>query len=133
MRRAMLACSALIAGCAVGPDFRRPGAPAVDGYTPEPLATESVAAQMPGGAAQRFVRDMDVPGQWWTLYRSPALNSLVEQALKANPTLQSAQAALRAAEENYLATRGALFDNVAAVRELEDHFEDLALEGRRGV
>jgi NodT family efflux transporter outer membrane factor (OMF) lipoprotein len=114
MRCAVLACSVLIAGCAVGPDFRRPSPPAVDGYTPEPLAAESVAAETAGGAAQRFVRELDVPGQWWTLYRSPALNSLVEQALKANPTIQSAQAALRVAEENYLASRGALFPSADA-------------------
>src|SRR5581483_8913179 len=63
---------------------------------------------------QRFVRDLDIPGQWWTLYRSPALNSLVAQALRANPTLQSAQAALRVAEENHLASRGALFPSADA-------------------
>jgi NodT family efflux transporter outer membrane factor (OMF) lipoprotein len=114
MRCAALACSVLIAGCAVGPDFRRPSPPPVERYTPEPLSTESVAAQIPGGAMQRFVRDLDIPGQWWTLYRSPALNSLVAQALRANPTLQSAQAALRVAEENYLATRGALFPSADA-------------------
>ncbi|HZS66535.1 MAG TPA: efflux transporter outer membrane subunit [Burkholderiales bacterium] len=114
MRCAALACSVLIAGCAVGPDFRRPSPPPVERYTPEPLATESVAAQIPGGAMQRFVRDLDIPGQWWTLYRSPALNSLVAQALRANPTLQSAQAALRVAEENHLASRGALFPSADA-------------------
>src|SRR5262249_51418994 len=114
MRRAAFVCSLLIASCAVGPDFHRPSPPPVDGYTPEPLAAESVAAPVPGGAAQRFVHDMDIPAQWWTLYRSPALNSLVEQALRANPTLQSAQAALRVAEENYLASRGAFFPSVDA-------------------
>ena len=114
MRGALLACSVLVASCAVGPDFRRPDPPPVQGYTPEPLATETVAAQTPGGAAQRFVRTMDVPGEWWTLFRSPALNSLVEQSLKANPTIQSAQAALRVAEENYLASRGAFFPSADA-------------------
>lgn len=114
MRRAVLACCVLAAGCAVGPNFRRPSPPPVERYTPEPLAAETVGAQTAGGAAQRFARDMDIPGQWWTLFRSPALNSLVEQALKANPTLQSAQAALRVAQENYLASRGAFFPSVEA-------------------
>src|SRR5581483_1917953 len=114
MRCAALACSVLIAGCAVGPDFRRPSPPPVERYTPEPLAAESVAAPTPGGAMQRFVRDMDMPGQWWTLFRSPALNSLVAQSLGANPTIQSAQAALRVAQENYLASRGALFPSADA-------------------
>ena len=114
MRCTLIACCLLAAGCAVGPDFRRPSPPPVQRYTPEPLAPETPAAQTPGGAAQRFLRDMDVPGQWWTLFRSPALNSLVEQSLKANPTLRSAHAALRVAEENYLASRGALFPSADA-------------------
>jgi NodT family efflux transporter outer membrane factor (OMF) lipoprotein len=63
---------------------------------------------------QHFVRDLDIPGQWWTLFRSPELDSLVQQALEANPGLQAAQAALRVAQENYLAQRGALFPTVDA-------------------
>ncbi|HEV3418200.1 MAG TPA: hypothetical protein VG056_15350, partial [Pirellulales bacterium] len=39
----------------------------------------------------------------------------------------------RSVSNEIAATRGALFDNLAAVRELEDLFEDLALQGRRGV
>ena len=104
----------LLAGCAAGPDFHRPDPPAVDRYTPEPLATESVAAETTGGAAQRFVTGMDIPAQWWTLFGSAALDSLVQQALKNNPNLQSAQAALRVAEENYLASRGAYFPALQA-------------------
>jgi NodT family efflux transporter outer membrane factor (OMF) lipoprotein len=113
----MSRCAALcliLAGCAVGPDFQRPAPPSVERYTPEPLAGESAAAQTPGGAMQRFVQDMDIPGQWWTLFRSPELNSLVERSLTANPGLQAAQAALRVAQENYLAQRGALFPTVDA-------------------
>src|SRR5262249_49283977 len=44
----------LVAGCAVGPDFRRPAAPEVTGYTPEALPSETVSARVGGGAAQRF-------------------------------------------------------------------------------
>ena len=112
MRPALLLL--LLAGCAVGPDFHKPAAPPVDRYTPEPLPAESVAAETTGGAMQRFVADLDIPAQWWTLFGSPPLNSLVEQALKNNPNLQAAQAALRVAEENYLAQRGAYFPSVQA-------------------
>ncbi len=109
MRRFLILPVIVLAGCAVGPDFRRPDAPAVEGYTREPLPELTVGAAVPGGEAQRFVNGLDLPAQWWTLFRSEALNSLVEQALKANPGLQAAQAALRVAEETYLAQRGALF------------------------
>jgi hypothetical protein len=46
------------------------------------------------------VQGLDIPGQWWTLFHSEALNSLIEQALKNNPTLPAAQAALSQAWEN---------------------------------
>lgn len=109
MRLSALLLSLALCGCAAGPDFHRPAAPSADRYTPEPLAPESVAADTPGGAMQRFVAGGDIPAQWWELFRSPALNSLVEQSLKANPNVQAAQASLRVAEETYLAQRGALF------------------------
>lgn len=99
---------ALLGGCAVGPDFHKPAPPAAAGYTATPLPARTTGADAPGGAAQRFVQGLDVSGRWWTLYRSPALDALVEQALKANPDLQAAQAALRGAREAYYAQRGAL-------------------------
>ena len=80
----------LLANCAVGPDFQRPSAPETAGYTREPLAAQTVAADVAGGAAQRLVEGLDIPGQWWTLFRSPPLNALIEQSLKANPNLEAA-------------------------------------------
>ncbi len=104
----------LLAGCAVGPDFMPLPTPDVNGYTPEPLQTRTASANTRGGEAQRFVRDRDLPGQWWTLFHSKALNSLIEKALAANPDLQAAQAALRVARENVYAQQGALFPAVDA-------------------
>jgi len=57
---------------------------------------------------------MDIPGQWWTLFRSQPLNDLIEQALKANPDIEAAQAALRGAWENVYAQQGAFFPSVEA-------------------
>jgi NodT family efflux transporter outer membrane factor (OMF) lipoprotein len=108
-----LVVAVLLTGCAVGPDFAPPSAPGVDGYTPEPLTTATVSAATTGGAPQHFVRDLDLPGQWWTLFHSTALNNLVEKALAANPDLQAAQAALTVAKENVYAQQGALFPTVA--------------------
>ena len=101
-------------GCAVGPDFEQPAAPDVTGYTPQPLAEQTSSADVKGGEAQRFVQGLDIPGQWWTLFRSEALNSLVEQALKNNPTLPAAEAALRQAWENVYAQQGAFFPTITA-------------------
>lgn len=48
------------------------------------------------------------------MFGSSALNELVEAALKANPDLQTAEAALRVAQENLAATRGGFFPSVDA-------------------
>ena len=107
-----LACAAMVAGCAVGPDFKQPAAPTVQGYLPESLPQQTGSAPGQGGDAQRFVESMDVPAQWWTVFQSSDLNALVEQAFRSNPTVQSARAALREANENYYAQRGALLPAV---------------------
>ncbi len=109
-----LVALALLAGCTVGPDFEPPAAPEVKGYTPQPLPAETASAEVKDGAAQRFVAGLDIPGQWWTLFHSPALSALIAQALKANPDLQAAQAALRIAEENAAAQQGYFYPTVAA-------------------
>jgi NodT family efflux transporter outer membrane factor (OMF) lipoprotein len=98
-----------LAGCAVGPDFEQPAAPDVSGYTAQPLPQQTASADVKGGEAERFVQDLDIPGQWWILFHSEALNRLVEEALKRNPTLPAAEAALRQAWEEVYAEQGAFF------------------------
>jgi NodT family efflux transporter outer membrane factor (OMF) lipoprotein len=98
-----------LSACAVGPNFHTPAAPNVSAYTPAPLPAATPSAPVPGGASQKIVAGMDVAGDWQTLFQSPALTALVAQAVKANPDLAAAKAALRAAHETYLAQRGALF------------------------
>jgi NodT family efflux transporter outer membrane factor (OMF) lipoprotein len=111
--RAAAAVILLLAGCAVGPNFKRPAPPAVSGYTQEPQPTQTASANIPGGEAQRFVRGLDIPGQWWTLFHSTALNSIIEGALKANPSLEAAQATLSEAEAQLHAGEGALLPTVS--------------------
>ena len=110
----LVAAAFLLASCEVGPDFRRPAPPAVTGYTPEPMSGRTGSAAVAGGESQRFVQSLDIPGQWWTLFRSPALNALVEQAIAANPSLPAARAALRQARENVYAERGSLYPTISA-------------------
>ncbi len=114
MNRLIIIVCILLAGCAVGPDFQRPTAPDVDRYTEQPLPAQTASVEVKGGEAQRFVQDMDIPGQWWTLFHSKPLNDLIEQALKANPDLEAAQAALRGAWENVYAQQGAFFPSIDA-------------------
>ena len=114
MRQAFfLALSALLAGCAVGPDFVTPAPPDVAGYTKEPLPAQAAVPEVADGGAQRFVAGLDIPGQWWTLYRSPQLNTLIERALKNNPDLQAGQAALRVAVETVAAQQGGYYPSLS--------------------
>ncbi len=101
------ALGAIVGGCVVGPDFKRPPAPAVSAYTPAPVAGTAATPNVPGGEAQRLLAGADIPGDWWTLFHSAALSALVEQALANNNDLKAAQAALGVARENVLAQRGA--------------------------
>jgi NodT family efflux transporter outer membrane factor (OMF) lipoprotein len=123
------------AGCMVGPNFKPPAAPANAGYSPpeapRPAATSS--APITGGEAQRFVDGLDIPGQWWTLFRSPDLNALIERALKQNPTLEAAQAALRQANESVAAQRGALFPSLSGTFESQRNRATLAEFGLPGT
>jgi NodT family efflux transporter outer membrane factor (OMF) lipoprotein len=103
----------LIAGCAVGPNFKRPAPPSVSGYTPTPISTTTSTRSVTGGEAQRLVEGRDLTGEWWTLFHSKPLNDLIERSLKANPDLKAAQAALLVARENVRAQRGAYYPSVS--------------------
>lgn len=107
-----LALAGSLCGCVVGPDFAGPAAP--EGADYGPLAGQTASAPIQQGEAQRFVQDMDMPGQWWAAFQSQPLNDLIEKALKANPTITAAQATLRAAHENVLAQQGAAYPTVTA-------------------
>jgi NodT family efflux transporter outer membrane factor (OMF) lipoprotein len=102
----------LIAGCAVGPNFKRPAAPEVSNYTATPLSTTSSTGGVSGGEAQHFSEKIDIPGEWWRLFRSRPLNDLIERSLDASPDIKAAQAALRVARENVLAQKGAFYPSI---------------------
>jgi NodT family efflux transporter outer membrane factor (OMF) lipoprotein len=109
-RSAILAAAACasLAGCMVGPNFRSPDAPTTGRYTESPMPESTVSSPSKGGELQRFVPGGDIPAQWWTLFQSEALDSLVRDSLANSPTLAAALATLRQARENYIAERGAL-------------------------
>jgi NodT family efflux transporter outer membrane factor (OMF) lipoprotein len=104
------AAAAALGGCALGPDFQPPPGPASGSgqYTPAPLPAQTASAPGVGGAAQRFAWGEDIPAQWWSVFRSPALDQLIRAALAQNPTMAAAEATLRQAQENYNAQAGGL-------------------------
>ena len=103
-----------LAACAVGPDFAPPPAPPASGYTPEKTLAPTDSAPVAGGAAQGFVAGRDIPGEWWKVFHSKEIDVLIAEALRANPNLQAAQAALWQAKETLYAQAGTMLPSFDA-------------------
>lgn len=92
-----LAASALLllAGCAAGPDYQRPALTLPNRYTADDQQL-----------AVRLQTQQQIRQNWWNVFGSPELDGLIEQAWQHNASIASAQANLRAAQENVAAQRG---------------------------
>jgi NodT family efflux transporter outer membrane factor (OMF) lipoprotein len=107
--RGTLLMYAVLSGCTVGPNFRRPTPPAADGY---------VASASPDGqpatndGVQRAVLGQQIVGDWWSLFRSDAIDAVVAQAVEHNRTLEESTATLRQARDLALASEGARYPQV---------------------
>jgi NodT family efflux transporter outer membrane factor (OMF) lipoprotein len=108
-----LPAAMILASCAVGPNFKKPGGPDVTAYTSAPLSTTVIATNVTGGHAQRFTEGADIAGDWWTLFHSKALNELIGRAMTHNPNIKAAQAALLVAQENTKVQRGGFWPAIA--------------------
>ena len=108
----LFASAGLLAGCAAGPEYVRPALPTVAKYATLPATTESVSA--PTGAAQHFSNTAAVRTDWWSLFSSPELNDLIRKAFAASPTVEAANAALAAAQENVYAQKGFFYPTLQA-------------------
>jgi NodT family efflux transporter outer membrane factor (OMF) lipoprotein len=105
-----LIAMAVITGCAVGPNFHRPAPPQTDRYTAQPLPEPDPQADV----MQHFVPGPDPDASWWKGFGSSEIDTLVDQALHANPTISAAEATLRQSLENAAAQRGAYFPTAQA-------------------
>ena len=107
MRMGLALAAWTLAGCTTGPDFQPPAAPVQDSLGAVADGTRTAAWPGPGGAAQRFAADFDIPAQWWELFRSEVLAARVREALTNSPSLAQAMARLRQAREEFNAQSGA--------------------------
>ena len=97
-----------LSSCAVGPNFRSPDMATPDHYTAAPLPAQTVGTPSKNVTAQRFAFAKDLPGEWWTLFRSPELDKMIKQGITDSPTLAAAQGALRKSEEDLRAVSGSI-------------------------
>jgi NodT family efflux transporter outer membrane factor (OMF) lipoprotein len=101
-----------LTGCAAGTRFHEPKLPKGATYI---LPSPSPRPFIPGGATrddQKLDFGGNLPGQWWQLFRSPELSALVRAALKQNPGLKSAQAALNQSQELFFASESNLLPKI---------------------
>ncbi len=112
-RHALVIPACLVLGlsaCTVGPNFTPPAAPETSRYTASPTPTTIRSVQQQGDQAIQISRN--ISATWWKLYRAPALNEVVVQAIAGNPSLVAARATLAQARENVTATAGGLYPQV---------------------
>jgi multidrug efflux system outer membrane protein len=85
----------LLAGCAVGPDYSRPA-------TDLPVAWRIDYPEAEGVAN----------GRWWEQYGDPELNTLIEEALRANPDVRAAAARVEQFIGALTSTRAQFFPQI---------------------
>lgn len=124
---------AVLAGCAVGPDFERPAPPGVAGYTRAPLPAHTASAATPLGQAQRFGATSEVDAQWWRGLGAARLDAWIAQAFEASPTLASVAATLRQAQAIETARTGSTrCPRVDAVAGAQRQRMNPSLQGQSG-
>lgn len=98
---------AVLCGCAVGPDYKRPAAPTVKRYTAVDMPTELAGGK--NEPVQQLVTGKIISQRWWQLYRSPQLDRVLTQAIANSPDLAAAKATLAQAQEALLQSQGAYY------------------------
>jgi NodT family efflux transporter outer membrane factor (OMF) lipoprotein len=99
--------------CTVGPNYKRPSAPAPPAFKEQPPVNfkEAEAA----GWKQSQPGDAFEKGKWWEIYNDPALNALEEQVSISNQNVLQAEAQYREAKAAVREARSALFPTVTTV------------------
>lgn len=99
----LLGLTAVLAGCKVGPEFKRPDPPTTERYTSRTLQLES------SGLDQQIRTGAALDREWWHLFQSDEIDAVVERALQDNRSLVAANATLAQANELANAQAGSLY------------------------
>ena len=94
-----------LGSCTLGPNFKPPSGPAESALTPDHAAEK-------GAGDQHFAIGQKIAADWWTLFRSDALNSTLETAIAGSRTIVAARATLAAAQESVIQTEGGLYPQI---------------------
>ena len=116
----LLMGTAMLAACATSPN-------AVERYTTDRDALFATAPDAPAEWTARGVAGAAPQGNWLDQFNDPMMNSLVAEALAANPTLESRAASLRASAALTRAARGARWPALSASASLGGTSSNVAL------
>jgi NodT family efflux transporter outer membrane factor (OMF) lipoprotein len=97
-------------GCVVGPNYKRPSAPAPAAFKESPPSDFKEAEAQ--GWKQAQPGDAYMKGKWWEVYQDPALNALEEQIAISNQNVQQFEAQYRQAKAAVRVARAGLFPTV---------------------
>ncbi len=107
--RIALSCAPLLSfSCRVGPNFRPPQTDVPPAWTGEAPATPTARAEQPPAGAPADLTD------WWRQFGDARLTSLIEEALRVNYDIQTAEARLREARALRGVAAGALWPPLSA-------------------
>lgn len=84
------AAALLLAGCMVGPQYKRPAAITTPSFKEAPSVETASDGWKPGQPS-----DQKLKGNWWSMYQDPQLDALEAQVDTANQTLKAAEANFR--------------------------------------
>ena len=106
-----LLVSAGLVACVVGPDFVSPSAPQNVAYSKNGLPKETLTAD---GRSQSLLSVTISDSRWWEMFKADSLNTIVDEALKQNASLQASEANLRQSQDLLRAGYGIFFPQVSA-------------------
>ena len=102
----VMTTAALLAACAVGPDYRRPDVAAPGAFKEAPQVDAGWFPAAPADALDR--------GAWWQLFNDAELNALMPQVEVSNQNVAAAVAAYAQAQALVREQRAALFPTISA-------------------
>ncbi len=115
-RLVAVAMATALTACATGPDFTRPDAPGTTRYKGDaplsPSSADAAESEAQPEDAQQVRLGEAVASEWWTMFRSPALDGLIRQAVAKNPNLTAAEHTLAQAREAVAAQQGTRWPQV---------------------
>ncbi len=87
---------ALLGGCAIGPDYKRPSVAEPSTFRGQATAEAASLADAP----------------WWDVFQDPSLNALIHEALRNNYDVRIAAARVQEARANFVVSRSDLYPSL---------------------